>query len=148
MIARQKQMAMTASNYTNKDTKNVSKPSYRNDYVKMDSNTSGLRPGFVRDTKPDFTNKQGNRNYRAAEPQNNTNRAPPMGQDAPLTINQNLKNEDINKEGKTVADNTIHTEVIIAKTSETIEVAKTNKDTSIESTESKIIEKSEPVAMR
>ena len=101
--------------------------------MKTDSNTSGLRPGFVRDSKPDFKNKQGNRNNRAAEPQNNMTKAPPIQQDDSLTIKQNFKNEDINKEDKTVADNTIQIEAKIAKTNETIDTAKpNNKDTAFE----------------
>ena len=131
----------TTSNYPKKDTKVVAKPIYKNDYMKTDSNTSGLRPGFVRDSKPDFINKQGNRANIVAQSQNNVSKAPPMGQDDPSTIKQNLKNEGINKEDKTVADNATQNEVKIVKTNETIDVAKPNNETASEKAENKNVEK-------
>jgi len=137
----------TTNNYPKKVTKNVAKPSYKNEYMKTDSNTSGLRPGFVRDSKPDLTNKQGNRNNRAAESQNNIAKAPPMKQDDPLNIKQNLKNEDINKEDKTVAENTIQNEAKIEKNNEMVDAAKAN-NTAFEKSESKNVEREEPVTAK
>ncbi|HEY5585575.1 MAG TPA: translation initiation factor IF-2 [Ruminiclostridium sp.] len=123
----------TTTTYPKVDTKNVPRPSFKNEYMKTDSNTSGLRPGYVRDSKPDFKNKQINRNDRAAEPQNNMTKAPHIQQDDPTIVKQNLKNEDINKEGITVADNTIQIETKIIKNNEAIDVAKPdNKDTAVE----------------
>jgi translation initiation factor IF-2 len=47
-----------SNNFSKNETKNVQKKNYRNDFVKVESSTSGLRPGFVREVKPEFKNKQ------------------------------------------------------------------------------------------
>ncbi len=91
-----------SNNFSKNETKNVQKKNYRNDYVKVESSTSGLRPGFVRDVKPDFKNKQNSTGNR-----NEVQQVVPKETPAPKEeILNNLKiNKDIHKEEKIVADN-------------------------------------------
>ena len=91
-----------SNNFSKNETKNVQKKNYRNDYVKVESSTSGLRPGFVRDVKPDFKNKQNSTGNR-----NEVQQVVPKETSAPKEeILNNLKiNKDIHKEEKIVADN-------------------------------------------
>ena len=134
----------TTSNYPKNEAKSVTKPSYKNEYVKTDSNTSGLRPGFVRDSKPEFRNNQGSQNKKIAEPQNNVIKSPPVKQDDTLTIKQNSQNEGTNKEDKIVANNTIQNEAKIVKTNEAIDTAKSTTNTIVpEKVEDKTNEKGE-----
>ena len=135
--------ADVANNYPNKTAKNTSKQNYRNDYVKTDSSTSGLRPGFIHETKPEPKNKYGDKGNRINEPPNISIKTPQTRQDEIIDLNKNKNIEDVNKEGKTVADNTINMESNVAKNEE-IDVAKSNtKDTAHANAESKINEKGE-----
>ncbi len=85
-----------SNNFSKNETKNVQKKNYRNDYVKVESSTSGLRPGFVRDVKPDFKNKR-----------NEVQKVVPKETQVPKEeiLNNSKINQDIHKEEKIVADN-------------------------------------------
>ena len=85
-----------SNNFSKNETKNVQKKNYRNDYVKVESSTSGLRPGFVRDVKPDFKNKR-----------NEVQKVVPNETQVPKEeiLNNSKINQDIHKEEKIVADN-------------------------------------------
>ncbi len=95
----------TVSNtFSKNETKNVQKKNYRNDFVKVESSTSGLRPGFVRDAKPDFRNKQN----AASSGKSEVQKVVPKETTAPKEENLNnskIINQDIHKEEKIVADN-------------------------------------------
>ena len=69
-----------AKNYTNKNAKNTSKSNYRNDYVKTDSSTSGLRPGFIHETKPEPKIKHGEKGNKINETPNISIKTPQPGQ--------------------------------------------------------------------
>ncbi|WP_031342256.1 translation initiation factor IF-2 N-terminal domain-containing protein, partial [Ruminiclostridium papyrosolvens] len=91
-----------SNNFSKNETKNVQKKNYRNDYVKVESSTSGLRPGFVRDVKQDFKNKQNSAGNR-----NEAQKIVPKEAPAPKEeiLNNSKINQDIHKEEKIVADN-------------------------------------------
>ena len=76
------------------DGKNDYKPNYKNDYVKSStSNTSGLRPGFVRDEKPDFRhNKPAVPNERPVE----------MGSSSTKQVVPQTHTNDVNKTGSNI----------------------------------------------
>ena len=134
--------AEPASDYPKKSTKNASKQNYKNEYVKTDSNSSGLRPGFVHEIKPEPKNKHGDKNKKVVETPSITAKTPQSGQDNNTSNKENIKIEDAIKEGKTVADNTIQKEADVVKNNELTDTAKSNtKDTVHESKESKKIEK-------
>ncbi len=136
--------ADVANNYPNKTANNTSKQNYRNDYVKKDSSTSGLRPGFIHETKPEPKNKHGEKSNRVNETPNISIKTPQTGQDEIIDLKKNKNIEDVNKEGKTVADNTIKMESNVAKNNEEINTAKSNtKDTAHVNAESKKNEKGE-----
>ncbi|WP_024833915.1 translation initiation factor IF-2 [Ruminiclostridium josui] len=90
-----------SNNFSKNETKNVQKKNYRNDFVKVESSTSGLRPGFVREVKPEFKNKQ-----NSAVSKNEQKVLP---KEAPVAKEESLSgskiNQDIHKEEKIVADN-------------------------------------------
>jgi translation initiation factor IF-2 len=125
--------ADTSANFTKKDNKNVQKQVHKNDYVKSDADTSGLRPGFVHDSKADA--KHGTRNNRVAETNNNVNKTPSLKKGDPLIINQHVKIED-SKEDKTVAENTIQKEAKAAEPDKMIETIKhANNDSVVKKSE-------------
>ncbi|PYG88413.1 translation initiation factor IF-2, partial [Ruminiclostridium sufflavum DSM 19573] len=118
--------AEPANNYSKKSSRNAGKSNYKNEYVKTESSSSGLRPGFVHDIKPETKNKHGDKGNRVAEPPNITAKAPQAGKDDILNINQNTKNEDVKKEDKTVADNTIQFESNLINSNEATDTSKSN----------------------
>ena len=131
------------SNYQKKDTnQTATKPNY----FKSDSSTSGLRPGYVRDSKPDYKNKPVNRTEKAPEPPKNVVKTPAIQQDDSSTLKHNVKPEDVKKEEKIVADNTIKTDTNATK-NEAIDSIKINSD-NVERVDMKsntIVEKKEAV---
>ncbi len=138
------------NNYAKSDNKSPARPNYKNDFVKTDTNTSGLRPGYIRDSKPDFKNKQVNRNDRPADPQKNVAKATSIQQDDPSTVKQVIKNEDFKKEEKIVADSINKTEPTTAKNNEAKDTVRPNTDNTVERadmTANTIIEKREPAAV-
>ena len=84
-----------------------SKPSY----VKTESSTSGLRPGYVRDNIHDMKNKSAARPDKSSEIQKNQIKTPVVQHDDSSVSRQNVKPEVIKKEENIVADKTIQTEV-------------------------------------
>jgi translation initiation factor IF-2 len=110
----------TANRYPKKESRNTQKQNFKNEYVKVESNTSGLRPGYVRDSLPDIKNKQ------AA--QNNPTKVTSQQQDDLLTIKSNIKIENVKKEDKTVVENTIQAETKMPKHNETVDEVKSNKE--------------------
>ncbi len=84
-----------------------SKPSY----VKTESSTSGLRPGYVRDNIHDMKNKSAARPDKSSEIQKNQIKTPDVQHDDSSVSRQNVKPEVIKKEENIVADKTIQTEV-------------------------------------
>ncbi len=95
----------TESNtFPKNETKNVQKKNYRNDFVKVESSTSGLRPGFVRDAKPDFRNKQNVASSGKNEVQKVVPKETTAHKEDSLN-NSKILNQDIHKEEKIVADN-------------------------------------------
>ena len=143
--------AEPANNYPKNESKAPARPSYKNDYVKTESSTSGLRPGYIRDSKPDFKNKQGNRNDRSADPQKNIAKSSTVQQDDPSVIKPNVKNEDLKKEEKIVAEYVTQTEPTTVKNNEVKDTGRPNTDKTVERVDMKantMIEKREsaPVA--
>jgi translation initiation factor IF-2 len=133
-----------ANNHPNKNAKNTSKSNYRNDYVKTDSSTSGLRPGFIYETKPEPKKKIVEKNTKTNETPSISTKTPQSGQKEVVDLKKDNNIEDVNKEGKTVAENTIQMEPTIVKNKEEIDTVKSNtKDNTHENAESIKIEKDE-----
>ncbi|MDF2989262.1 MAG: translation initiation factor, partial [Eubacterium sp.] len=133
------------SNFQKRETNQTpSKPNY----FKTESSTSGLRPGYVRDSKQDHKNKPVNRTEKAAEHQKNIVKTPAIQQDDISTIKHNVKSEDVKKEEKIVADNTIPTDINTTK-NEATDTVKINSD-NVERVDMKsntIVEKKEAVTV-
>ncbi|WP_244648229.1 translation initiation factor IF-2 [Ruminiclostridium herbifermentans] len=114
------------ANNHNKNSKNSSKSNYRNDYVKTDSSTSGLRPGFIYETKPEPKKKNVEKSNKIIETPNISTKTPQSGQNEVVDLKKNKNIVDVNKEGKTVAENTIQMESTVVKSNEEIDTAKSN----------------------
>lgn len=129
-----------ANNFPKNETKNVQKKNYKNNFVKVESSTSGLRPGFVRDVKPDLRNKQ-----NAASSKNEVKKALPKETSAPKeeVLNSKIINEDIHKEEKTVADNKGNGSKVLKGSSNTESAQLNNKVAAVEKEEQKSINKPE-----
>ena len=126
------------NNFSRKDGRS-GRQNYKNDFVKTDSSTSGLRPGYVRDTKPDFKNK-------AAGQQKNTAKAQVTQQDDITAAKQNAKIEDVKKEEKLGTANTTNITDTIAKNNEADDTAKSNTENAVERVDMRssiIVEKKE-----
>ena len=131
-----------ANNFPKNETKNVQKKNYRNDFVKVESSTSGLRPGFVRDVKPDFRNKQN----AASSSKNEVQKAVPKETTAPKEEslnNSKIINQDIHKEEKIVADNKGNESKVLNDSSNAESAQLNSKITTAEKEEPKSINKPE-----
>ncbi|HEX2925942.1 MAG TPA: translation initiation factor IF-2 [Ruminiclostridium sp.] len=120
--------ASEVSNFSKNESKNVPKKNYRNDYVKTESSTSGLRPGFVRDVKPDFRSKQNVVSDKTAEIQKVVPKETDTPNEEALNRIKTLKTEDIHKEENIVAENNRGNESKILKDSTIAEPAQTDKN--------------------
>lgn len=129
-----------ASDTAKKGTKNNSKSNYRNKYVRTESSTSGLRPGFVHESDTELKSKHINK--KVVEPQNTVAKAPQSGHDDDLNNKQNKKIDEAIKEDKIVVDNANKNETKEVKSIDIKETAKSDtKDATHGSVESKKTEK-------
>ncbi len=108
--------------------KEVNQSTAKPNYFKSDSSTSGLRPGFVRDSKPDFKNKPVVKNDKALENNKNVVKTPAVQHDDPTAQKQNIKPEDIKKEEKIVLENNDQIDANVAKKVDINEIVKTNNE--------------------
>ncbi len=131
-----------SNTFSKNETKNVQKKNYRNDFVKIESSTSGLRPGFVRDVKPDFKNKQS----AASNGKNEVQKVVPKETTAPKEeniSNSKILNQDIHKEEKIVADNKGIESKVLNESSNAESAQLNNKIAAVEKEEPKSTNKSE-----
>ena len=129
--------------------KEGNQPSAKSNYFKTESSTSGLRPGYVRDSKPDFKSKPVNRNEKSPEPPKNIAKTPVVQHDDSSVTKQNVKTEDIKKEEKIVADTTIQTDTKITKNIDAANTEKISKENAAERVDMKsntIVEPKEAIA--
>ena len=112
--------------------KEGNQPSSKPNYIKTESSTSGLRPGYVRDSKPDFKNKPANRNEKSHESPKNAAKIPAVQHDDSLVSKPSTKTEDIKKEEKLVADTAVQTDTKISKNIDATDTEKISKENAAE----------------
>ncbi|WP_027629507.1 translation initiation factor IF-2 [Ruminiclostridium cellobioparum] len=112
--------------------KEGNQPSSKPNYIKTESSTSGLRPGYVRDSKPDFKNKPANRNEKSHESPKNAAKIPAVQHDDSSVSKQSTKTEDIKKEEKLVADTAVQTDTKISKNIDATDTEKISKENAAE----------------
>ena len=112
--------------------KEGNQPSSKPNYIKTESSTSGLRPGYVRDSKPDFKNKPANRNEKSHESPKNAAKIPAVQHDDSSVSKPSTKTEDIKKEEKLVADTAVQTDTKISKNIDATDTEKISKENAAE----------------